>query len=155
MNMKRYEITNAIGIGNKFLRHSGLGDYAIEGPEKMSVSDGYHTMDELYEHRITLWIALCRQIENAGAYRIVVLKKEGETIKGGSRVWRSKKHSDGEPAFGGTWFLLGIGKDKGEQITYHLPIGRWDECDFAETLERAPEFDGHTSSDVLERIKLL
>lgn len=23
-------------------------------------SDGYHTFDELYEHRITLWIALCR-----------------------------------------------------------------------------------------------
>jgi len=24
------------------------------------ISDGYHTFDELYDHRITLWIALCR-----------------------------------------------------------------------------------------------
>ena len=68
-------------------------------------------------------------------------------------VWRSKNHSDGEPAFGGTWFVLGINKEKGKQITYHLPMSKWDETDFAETLEKAPEFDGHTSQDVLERLK--
>lgn len=71
------------------------------------------------------------------------------------KVWRSKNHSDGEPAFGGTWFILGIGKEKGEQMTYHLPIDRWDECKFADTLDKAPEFDEHTSDDVLERLKNL
>jgi hypothetical protein len=48
---------------------------------------------------------------------------------------------------------MGIFIDKGSQITYHLPINRWEDTEWAETLEKAPEFDGHTSSDVLERLK--
>lgn len=71
-------------------------------------------------------------------------------------IWRSKNHSDGEICFGtGTQFVLGIEKEKGKQITYHIPIERWDETDFAETLEIAPEWDGHSSNDVLERLKSL
>ena len=27
-----------------------------------SFSDGYHTVDELYDHRVMLWITLCRVI---------------------------------------------------------------------------------------------
>jgi len=103
------------------------------------VSDVFHSFGELYEHRITLFITLCRI---------------GYSI-GRATIWRSKKHSDGELAFGGTWFVLGIGKEKGKQITYHLPIEKWDETDFAETLEKAPEWDGHTPQDVLDRLKLL
>lgn len=103
-------------------------------------SDGYHTFKELYEHRITLYIALCKQI---------CLWNESNPLN----VWRSKKHSDGELAFGGTWFVLGINKEKGEQITYHLPIEKWNETNFAETLDIAPEFDGHTAENVLNRIK--
>lgn len=104
--------------------------------------DGYHTFDELYEHRIALYIALCKS------------KNEWHIDNGSEQfVWRSKKHSDGELSFGGEWFVLGIGKEKGEQITYHLPISKWDETDFAETLEKAPDWDGHTSDDVLERVK--
>ncbi len=105
--------------------------------------DGFHTFEELYEHRITLYIALCS--------RITMLLPDSEN----SNIWRSKKHSDGELAFGGGWFVLGIGKEKGEQITYHLPMEKWDNCDFAETLEVAPEFDKHTANDVLERLKKL
>jgi hypothetical protein len=102
------------------------------------ISDGYHTFGELYEHRITLFITLCEQ-------RVYYTSWED--------VWRSKLHSDGT-SFDG-WFVLGIGKEKGEQITYHLPISKWDETDFAETLEKAHEFDGHTSEDVLGRLKKL
>ncbi len=108
---------------------------------KECTCDGYHTFGELYDHRITLYIALCHQIANGENY--------------GDWIWRSKYHSDGELAFGGSWFVLGIGKEKGKQITYHLPIERWSETDFAETLEKAPEFDGHTSDDVLARLKNL
>lgn len=103
-----------------------------------SISDGYHTFDELYEHRIVLYIALCRicQIETRRA------------------VWCSKKHSDGTVWDG--WFLLGINTENGMQITYHLPDKYWQEVtDFAAELEEAPEFDGHTSADVLKRISKL
>jgi len=108
--------------------------------------DGYHTWDELYEHRVALFTALARLLkrqENAIGY----------VPLGESFVWRSKLHSDGKIFEG--WFVMGIGKDNGEQITYHLPLSKWESTNFAETLEKAPEFDGHTSDDVLERIKKL
>lgn len=97
--------------------------------------DGYHTFDELYDHRIELFIGLCRKI----AY------------KGDREIWRSKLHADGTSYDG--WFILGINKSKGSQITYHLPDKEWENTHFAEKLETAPEFDGHTSDDVLERLK--
>lgn len=114
------------------------------GGDDMQVSDGFHTMDELYDHRIALWIAVCSIVSQVNA--LFNTPKD---------VWRSKNHSDGLPAFGGEWFVLGMGKAAGLQITYHLPIKRWGETEFAETLEKAPEFDGHTSSDVLDRLAKL
>lgn len=108
------------------------------------ISDGYHTFGELYDHRIALFIALASFAD--------ILDKE--YYRGGQyEVWRSARHSDGTSWDG--WFLLGINKDKGEQITYHLPMSKWEECNFAETLYMAPEFDGHASADVLERLKSL
>ena len=101
------------------------------------ISDGYHTFGELYEHRITLYIALCKRLR-ANAQNF---------------VWRSKLHSDGTSIDG--WFVLGINKEKGEQITYHLPLAKWEDCNFAENLEKAPEWDEHTSEDVLKRLNNL
>ncbi len=109
------------------------------------ISDGYHTFDELYDHRITLFIALCRSIQ-----------KWSGISPSHDVVWRSKKHSDGELCFGtGTQFVMGIFKEIGKQISYHIPMERWDEANFAETLDFAPEWDGHTSEDVLKRLKVL
>lgn len=99
--------------------------------------DGYHTFDELYEHRITLYITICRML----------------TYDSGIDVWRTKIHSDG--SVWENWFILGISEKKGEQITYHIPMSRWEDCDFAETLDKAHEYDGHTSDDVLTRLKQL
>jgi hypothetical protein len=115
-------------------------------PEGTCTCDGYHTFDELYDHRIALFITLCR------------LQSAGNQCDDFNLhfVWRSKRHSDGELCFGtGTMYVLGIGTKPGEQVTYHLPIGRWDETGFARTLETAPEWDGHSSDDVLERLKHL
>lgn len=106
------------------------------------ISDGYHTFGELYEHRIQLWIALCKAEHLVKYYENYA-----------NPVWRSLSHSDGSSLDG--WFILGINNSRTGQITYHLPISKWDECSFAETLDKAPEFDGHTSADVLERLKSL
>lgn len=144
--MKKFTITNVIDateVGDK--ENPKMQKFEMGGPEEMEASDGYHTFTELYDHRIALFIALCKHMHE------LLGMENPEKFK----VWRSKNHSDGEPAFGGTWFVLGIGTGKGQQITYHLPIDRWEETIFAETLEKAPDFDGHTSSDVLERLKLL
>lgn len=143
--MEKITITNAFRI-HRMERHSGLFDVVAEGTDEMEASDGYHTFAELYDHRVTLFIALCKEIDFTNKSYSFDRRQ----------IWRSKKHSDGEICFGtGTQFVLGIGYGRGDQVTYHILIERWDECKFAETLEKAPEFDGHTSDDVLERLKTL
>lgn len=108
------------------------------GVDTNKISDGYHTFGELYDHRIALWIALCKRIKNSMSIY-------------GPDVWRSIYHSDGT-TFNG-WFVLGITAfGSKEQVTYHLPMKFWDKTAFANTLEKAPEFDGHTSADVIERL---
>ena len=62
-------------------------------------------------------------------------------------------HSDGSEWAG--WFILGYETEPGRQITYHLPLDKWYQCLFARILEKAPEWDGHTSNDVLQRLKNL
>lgn len=116
------------------------------GIDTNKISDGFHSFGELYEHRIVLFIQLCKRLSSLPGDFIAPPH---------SQVWRSRFHSDGKLAFGGDWFVLGIGKESGHQITYHLPIAEWDECKFAEILYVAPEFDGHTPTDVLHRLKNL
>ena len=94
------------------------------------ISDGYHTFQELYEHRINLFIALCRNFSHGS--------------------WKSLKHSDGSVMEG--WFIMGIYKNAGNQITYHLPMSRWNETHDIVEFKCAPVYDGHTSADVLERL---
>ena len=104
------------------------------------ISDGYHTISELYSHRITIFIALCKELANNPEYQ------SGQK----SKIWKSIRHSDGTLYDG--WFILGIGIEDGEQITYHLPMTYWTKTKFAGILEKAPKFDGHTPKDVLKRL---
>jgi len=104
----------------------------VKADDGVDVSDGYHTFGELCEHRFELYLALCRLAASTGR-----------------SVWKSKVHSDGTSYPG--WFVVGINDGPGEQITYHLPFARWDAVDFVERVP--PPFDGHSSTDVLERLK--
>lgn len=119
----------------------------IKCEDGVDVSDGYHTFGELYDHRCALWIALCRAEHNLQQ----MARQTGAIVGSEDAPWRSRLHSDGSTFDG--WFVLGQGRARGQQVTYHLPIAIWDATDFADTLERAPEFDGHTSADVLARIR--
>jgi len=109
-----------------------------------NISDGYHTFGELYEHRIMLYISLLKNISKEWLCRPDCASDDSKEI------WKTKVHSDGSVWEG--WFLLGIFKEPGKQITYHLPMDKWDLCDFAPEIEMAPTFDGHTSDDVLKRL---
>lgn len=106
------------------------------------ISDGYHTFNELYEHRFTLFIALCKMI---------YYHHPDTHFTGQFPIWRSREHSDGSEWPG--WFILGIGMAPGHQITYHLPEGKWGLVEFAKTLDRAPEYDGHTANDAILRLQ--
>jgi hypothetical protein len=116
---------------NEIIRQSGFLNPG-------EISDGYHTFNELYEHRIKLFVALCRLIQHNPAYA------------GSFPVWRSKKHSDGTGD--AEWFIMGINTEFGKQISYHLPMKEWDNTWFADTLLTAPTFDGHSAADVLARL---
>lgn len=98
-----------------------------------AVSDGYHTLSELYEHRYVLFVVLCKYTRDL--------------------AWRSRLHHDGSMYAG--YFILGLYTEPGRQITYHLPMRFWDQTRGIQELDRAPEFDGHSSDDVLARLKML
>lgn len=119
------------------------GETLSKGDTIGGLSDGYHTFDELYEHRIELWIALCSSMNRLAS------RDNDDPFP----AWRSRWHSD-DTSIGG-WFLLGLDTREGRQMTYHLPLSYWDRTDFAQTLDKAPPFDGHTSADVLERLRQL
>jgi hypothetical protein len=112
---------------------------AIEHKQPIgNLSDGYHTFDELYAHRIALFATTCR-----GLNYISLIQYTPYT------PWKSKLHSDGSALDG--WFIAGLGTEPGEQITYHIPMSYWENWP-ADEIEKAPEWDGHTSADVLKRL---
>lgn len=94
-------------------------------------SDGYHTFDELYYHRMVLFAAICR-VYNAEA-------------------WRSKLHHDG--TMFDDYFIVGVTTPTGD-FTYHYHIEYWDMFDGVNVLPNAPEWDGHTSDDVTRLLTL-
>ena len=106
------------------------------------INDGFHSFKQLYDHRIGLFIALCREY-NANV----------SNVMHGKRVWKSKTHSDGSSMDG--WFIMGIGTRRGQQITYHLPMVIWNKLEDIKTVKKAPKFDGHTPDEVLFRLSEL
>jgi len=112
---------NEINTAIKWLQNSEL------------VSDWYHTFNELYSHRIALFIVLCNHL---------YLYSD----RGSSDVWKARFHSDG--TMFDWWFIAGIWQEKWATLTYHLPISHWDKM-YVPEISKAPEWDGHTSDDVI------
>lgn len=120
----------------------GVSCFAKDGTKvfvpcvKGKTSDGYHTFDELYEHRLTLFCALLSFV--VSEYHHVL------------KPWKSRKHSGGDGYDG--WFIAGVELPGLGQVSYHLSDKYWDLMKVQE-LEFAPEWDGHTSDDVLQRLQ--
>lgn len=97
-----------------------------------TISDGYHTFDELYHHRAYLFAALC-----ITSFRNI--------------AWKSLLHNDpNDPMYQGM-FIVGVETPEG-QATYHYDIDPYWSIFKVKELERAPKYDGHTPSDAIERI---
>lgn len=96
------------------------------------VSDGHHTFNELYEHRCILFLALMKCAPNLS--------------------WYSLYHDDGTTWDG--WFIVGIDLPNGS-VTYHLPKKYFISAakTGAKPLYRSSKWDGHTSNEVLKRLK--
>lgn len=108
-------------IQNKLLKLSTKGE----------LSDGYHTYNELYEHRMILFSIICNTYAK--------------------QAWKSKLHQDG--TMFDNYFVVGI-DTKGGQFTYHYEMKHWDKFQVKE-LATAPEYDGHTPDDITRLYSLL
>lgn len=100
-----------------------------------NLSDGFHTFGDLYEMRCAISAAL---------FNIL-----GGFFTGTNPV-KSWRHSDGELCFGGGWFIVHATLDNGN-ISFHYQEKDWDKFKIPE-VEKAPEWDGHSSYDVMNRL---
>lgn len=109
-----------------------LADLIEPAPATGSTSDGYHTFDELYHHRAILFSVVAKAFPD--------------------RAWKSLKHSDGSMYDG--MFIVGI-RTPGGQATYHYDVDPYWSIFDCEELDAAPEWDGHTPEQAIERIAAL
>lgn len=98
---------------------------AVVTKENGEVSDGYHTFDELYYHRMRLFAVICN------SYRDL--------------AWKSWKHHDG--SMYPDYFIVGITSPRG-QYSYHYHKSHWDEFKVT-VLDSAPVWDGHSPADII------
>ena len=106
-----------------------LADLIEPQPIDGNTSDGYHTFDELYYHRAVLFSVI---VENFS-----------------TRAWKSKLHADGTMYEG--MFIVGIETPDG-QATYHYDVEPYWNLFRCKEVDRAPEWDGHTPEQAIERI---
>lgn len=92
-------------------------------------SDGYHTFNELYHHRAVLFSVVCNDRHEM--------------------AWKSLKHHDGTMYDG--MFIVGVETPDG-QATYHYDVDPYWDMFKVKELDMAPEWDGHTPAQAIERI---
>ena len=97
-----------------------------------NTSDGYHTFNELYHHRAVLFSVIVGNFA--------------------TRAWKSKLHADGTMYEG--MFIVGIETPDG-QATYHYDVEPYWNLFRCKEVDRAPEWDGHTPDQAIERISKL
>lgn len=106
----------------------------IEPPEITDdTSDGYHTFGQLYYQRTMLFAVLVQEYKD--------------------RAWKTRNHEDGEPCFGGGWFLVTIDTPRGA-YGYHFEEKYWNLFDCLE-LPKAKHWDGYTEENVNRLFSLL
>lgn len=94
-----------------------------------NTSDGYHTFNELYHHRAVLFSVIVKAFHQ--------------------KAWKSRKHHDGTMYDG--MFIVGIETPDGK-ATYHYDLEPYWDMFNCNEVEFAPEWDGHTPQQAIERI---
>lgn len=95
------------------------------------ISDGFHTFDELYDHRRALTAALAKALPS----------------------WRSKAHHPEDSSmFEGGYFIVGLDLPGVGTVTYHYKLTHWDDFTGVDELEHAPKWDGAAPGDTVTRL---
>lgn len=106
------------------LEHSDVSVPFSEVKDTGEISDGYHTFNELYYHRMMLFSIICN------TYKSV--------------AWKSWKHDD--DTMYDDMFIVGVSLPYGD-YSYHYNKEHWDRFDVT-ILDRAPKWDGHKPEDI-------
>lgn len=101
-----------------------------EQPTIDANTDGYHSFDELYKHRMILFSIICR---------------------GNNNAWKSWKHSDG--TMYDDYFIVGIGDENG-YFSYHYHKDYWNMFDVQER-DFAPKWDENNEVKIDELTNFL
>lgn len=105
--------------------------YIFDVEDIGEISDGSHTFNELYYHRMTLFSVICNTYKD--------------------KAWKSLLHDDG--TMYPNYFIVGISTKEG-QYSYHYSLEHWDNFD-VKVLEKAPKWDGHEPKDVTRLLSLI
>ena len=109
-------------------------EYEMLSGEGHQLADSYHTMSELYFHRMMLFATILK------------LAKEK-----GYELYRSKLHHDGSMFEG--YFIVGVFTPEG-QYAYHYNLKYWEYFNFVDEWDRAPEWDGSKANDLHRLLSL-
>ena len=109
-----------------------LNSTELKEMELGEISDGHHTFNELYHHRMVLFSIICNTHTR--------------------EAWRSWKHEDG--TMFDNYFIVGITTPKGN-YSYHYHKDNWEYFSNVKELEFAPKWDGHKPSDIDRLMSLL
>lgn len=93
-------------------------------------------IEELYDFRLT--------------YNALLFNEWAENQK--YEVYKSRRHNDGELCFDGEYFIV-VARLPTGQVTNHYHIRHWDMFKINEYEKVNEDFDGHTPSDVITRLK--
>lgn len=105
--------------------------FEFEVERKGLISDGSHTFDELYYHRMMLFSVICNTYKE--------------------KAWKSHLHHDN--TMYEDYFIVGITTDEGD-YSYHYHKDYWDMFNVKE-LDRAPVWDGHQPKDITRLLSLI
>ena len=97
-------------------------EFEVDSIDK--VSDGHHSFEELYYHRMVLFSIICNQNRE--------------------RAWKSWLHADG--SMYEDYFIVGITTPEGD-YSYHYHKDYWDKFKVSE-LKNAPAWDGHKPEEI-------
>lgn len=104
--------------------------YTFEVESKGQISDGSHSFNDLYHHRMILFSVICNNNKQI--------------------AWKSWKHHDG--TMYDDYFIVGVTTKEGD-YTYHYHKDDWDRFNVKE-IPLAPEWDGHKPEDITRLLSI-
>lgn len=125
-------ITDELDTNCKRVNENNINKYIMYANSIGDISDGYHTFDELYYHRMCMFAIICNIFND--------------------KAWKSWKHHDNTMYT--DYFIVGLTIENVGDFSYHYHKSEWDKFNVKE-LSRAPKWDGHKPEDIVRLFSLI